>query len=511
MQLGPNLVVANRFRLNQLLGRGGMGSVWHATHLGLDTPCAVKFIEGEGATHPEAQARFEREAKAAAALRSPHVVQIFDHGVWDGIPYIAMELLDGEDLGKRMTRLGRLAPKEILAVVTQVCRALTKAHSQGIVHRDLKPDNIFLVRDDDREIAKVLDFGIAKKQSALDGASTKTGAMLGTPYYMSPEQAQGTKAVDARSDLWSLAVIVFQALTGRLPFESEALGDLLVKIIVSPVPLPSQFVSDLPPAFEQWWQRAASRDPGQRFQTAKELAESLALVFGVSQITELVERAPLRSVTNEQQVAPHTQVLPGAPAPVPTPAGHQPPAMRPSLPSGMSTPSHLQGAPVPPVPVVSNTGGPFAHTFSGSGAHPAPTNKRTTMFVALGALGLLILFGAGFGIALALRSRPTNVAAAGGAASVVPTQDAGIAPEGATAAPPATVAEPTTAATVTPQPPTQDATPAPQDTPPATTPAKHTTAPSVPVTKPATNAGTKTGGTTKPASTGKKGGGDLGF
>src|SRR5262249_32601607 len=159
--------------------------------------------------------------------------------------YIAMELLDGEDLGKRLQRIGRLPPHELLRIVTQVCRALTKAHGMHIVHRDLKPDNIFLVRDDDREIAKVLDFGIAKAAGgAIDGSATKTGAMLGTPYYMSPEQAQGTKAVDHRSDLWSLAVIVFQALTGRLPFESEALGDLLVKIIVTPVPMPSQFATD---------------------------------------------------------------------------------------------------------------------------------------------------------------------------------------------------------------------------------------------------------------------------
>jgi serine/threonine-protein kinase len=225
IQLAENAVVAGRFKLNRLIGRGGMGSVWQATHLGLDIPCAVKFIEGEMSNMAEAQTRFEREAKAAAQLRSPHVVQILDHGVCEGTPYIAMELLDGEDLGKRLARNGRIQPSELSAIITQVTRALTKAHAVGIVHRDLKPDNIFLVRDDDREIAKVLDFGIAKSASnALEGSNTKTGAMLGTPYYMSPEQAQGIKTVDYRSDLWSLAVIVFQCLTGALPFESEALG-----------------------------------------------------------------------------------------------------------------------------------------------------------------------------------------------------------------------------------------------------------------------------------------------
>ncbi|MEO6576162.1 MAG: serine/threonine-protein kinase, partial [Polyangiaceae bacterium] len=285
MQLAENTVVAGRFRLTKLLGRGGMGSVWTAQHLGLDIPCAVKFIEGDFAAMPEAHLRFEREAKAAAQLRSPHVVQILDHGVCEGRPYIAMELLEGEDLGKRLQREKRIDNTQLVTVITQVCRALTKAHALGVVHRDLKPDNIFLVRDDDREIAKVLDFGIAKSNStALDGGSnTKTGAMLGTPYYMSPEQAQGTKSVDYRSDLWSLAVIVYQCHTGRLPFESEALGDLLVKIIVAPVPVPSSIVSGVSASFDRWFLRAASRDPAQRFQSAKEFGDSLALAFGVSQ------------------------------------------------------------------------------------------------------------------------------------------------------------------------------------------------------------------------------------
>src|SRR6188768_2551133 len=227
MQLQENMVVADRFRLSRMIGRGGMGSVWQAQHLGLDIPCAIKFIEGELASVAEAHARFEREARAAAALRSPHVVQIMDHGVWQGVPYIAMELLDGEDLGKFIAKKadGRLNAGELNPIIQHVCKALSKAHASGVVHRDLKPDNIFLVTDEEnRPITKILDFGVAKSSSqAIDGSNTKTGAMLGTPYYMSPEQAQGIKTVDSRSDLWSLAVIVFQCVTGRLPFESEAL------------------------------------------------------------------------------------------------------------------------------------------------------------------------------------------------------------------------------------------------------------------------------------------------
>jgi hypothetical protein len=291
MLLAENTVVAGRFRLISLLGRGGMGSVWRANHLGLDIPCAVKFIEGDLAAVPEAQARFEREAKAAAQLRSPHVVQILDHGVFEGTPYIAMELLEGEDVGKRLARVGRLSPRDLFTIMSQVCRALARAHAVGIVHRDLKPDNIFIVKDDDREIVKVLDFGIAKSQSMdLSSGNTKTGALLGTPYYMSPEQAQGIKQVDFRSDLWALAVICFQALTGRLPFESDALGDLLVRIIVAPLPVPSQ-VGPVPPGFDAWWAKASSRDPRGRFDSAKELSDALALVCGVTNPGQPIESA----------------------------------------------------------------------------------------------------------------------------------------------------------------------------------------------------------------------------
>jgi len=318
MKLVENAVVAGKFRLNHMLGGGGMGSVWHATHMGLDIPCAVKFVRGELLEQDDIKARFEREAKAAAQLRSPHVVQILDHGVCEGTPYIAMELLDGEDLGTRLERVGRLPPEQLYKIMSEACRALAKAHALGIVHRDLKPDNIYLVRDDDREITKVLDFGIAKTRGSneISGSGTKTGAMLGTPYYMSPEQAQGTKTVDFRSDLWSLAVITFQSITGRLPFESEALGDLLVKIIISPIPVPSQLAS-VPPGFDRWWAKASLRDPAERFQSAKEFADSLALVCGVSHISGVIDRDGLRVVEK-----PNTG--PGAASTARPPQGSQP-------------------------------------------------------------------------------------------------------------------------------------------------------------------------------------------
>ena len=262
IQLVEDSVVAGRFRLSRMIGRGGMGSVWQATHLGLDIPCAVKFMEGEFSKSAEAQARFEREAKAAAQLRSPHVVQILDHGVCEGTPYIAMELLDGEDLGKRLQRLGKIHPRDLNVIITQVCRALTKAHALGDRSSRSEAGQHLPRRATTTARSPRCSTSGSRRAApqALEGSNTKTGAMLGTPYYMSPEQAQGIKTVDFRSDLWSLAVIVYQCVTGVLPFESEALGDCSMKIIVQPLPVPSQ-VAEVSAGLRRWWARAASRDP----------------------------------------------------------------------------------------------------------------------------------------------------------------------------------------------------------------------------------------------------------
>jgi len=283
LELKEGAVIANRFRLDRMLGRGGMGSVWLAQHIGLDIACAVKFIHADSASNPEARSRFEREARAAAQLKTPNVVQILDYGVFEETPYIAMELLVGEPLSARLQRRGKLEASEAFRIISQIGRALTKAHAAGIVHRDLKPENVFLVPDEEGEIAKVLDFGVAKKTLGLTDSNTKTGALLGTPFYMSPEQAQGTKAVDSRSDVWSLAVLTFRCMTGELPFRSEALGDLLIKIVLQPIPMPSHVARGIAPSFDRWWERAAQRDPDRRFQTAKELVDALAPALGLTQ------------------------------------------------------------------------------------------------------------------------------------------------------------------------------------------------------------------------------------
>src|SRR3954468_22341240 len=275
-------LLGGKYRLEKLIGRGGMGSVWRAEHLGLTAPVAIKLLElGGWAPDADALARFHREARAAAAIRSPHVVQILDHGIDPALaaPYIVMELMEGESLAHRLTRLGRISPAETARVMTQVARALSRAHEAGIVHRDLKPDNVFLVRNEDEEVAKVLDFGIAKAQAhALGGDSaTRTGAVMGTAYYMSPEQISGQKTVDLRTDLWALGVMTYECITGLRPFDADSIGGLTLKICVEPAPVPSQH-APVPAGFDGWFLWLGSRDPQQRFSSAREAAESLRAI-----------------------------------------------------------------------------------------------------------------------------------------------------------------------------------------------------------------------------------------
>jgi len=257
-----------------------MASVWVAEHLSLRVEVAVKFIATElVGSSPELVARFNREAMAAAMIKSPHVVQILDHGMTrDGTPYIVMELLEGEDLGARLDRDGKLTMAEAVSVLTQVAKALTRAHAVGIVHRDIKPDNIFIVRQDDDEelFVKVLDFGIAKHmRQTTQSVVTVTGTLVGTPSYMSPEQVLSGKHVDARSDLWSLGVVAYHALTGEVPFEGVTLGALCVAISRGSFLAPSYLEATLPSTIDAWMNRALAQLPDHRFQTAKELADAL--------------------------------------------------------------------------------------------------------------------------------------------------------------------------------------------------------------------------------------------
>ncbi len=284
----PGQHVTPNVRLVRELGAGGMGSVWLADHLSLKTQVVVKFMLGELRNSQTARARFTREAEAAAQVKSPHVVQVFDHGLTaEGYPFIVMEHLEGRSLGDHLRDGDARPPREVASIVTQMCRGLARVHAAGILHRDIKPDNVFLIDGDGEErfFVKLLDFGIAKDvEAAMDGRTTdtKTGQIVGTPYYMSPEQVTAEKDPDTKSDLWSVGVVAFEALTGKRPFEGNSFGGIAVAIATGPLPAPTSLVPALPAGVDAWFMRACSRDRDQRYATAKELADGLREAVGIA-------------------------------------------------------------------------------------------------------------------------------------------------------------------------------------------------------------------------------------
>jgi serine/threonine-protein kinase len=277
-------VLGGKYKLERKLGQGAMGTVWSATHLTLGQRVAIKLIAAEHAQSPEARARFSTEAKAAARLKSRHVVQVYDDGETEqGTPYIVMEYLEGETLDARLEREKGVHLVDAVRITCQVARALSRAHARGIIHRDLKPANIFLARNDEDELgwtAKVLDFGIAKLEEQRDKSTTKTGAVLGTPLFMSPEQVRGASSVDARTDLYSLGICFFNMLTGHHAFDGESFGDIVVSICTEPLPNLKLFAPSVPDSVAAWFQRCCARGADERFQSADELVEALQRAVG---------------------------------------------------------------------------------------------------------------------------------------------------------------------------------------------------------------------------------------
>jgi len=275
--------IGGRYLVERLIGQGGMGSVWAGRHISLDQLVAIKFVHPKLAGSSEALRRFDTEAKAAARIKSRHAVAVYDHGVTEsGQPYIVMEYLEGESLEQAIRRRGKLPLNEVAEIVQQAARALNTAHHAGIVHRDLKPDNIFLARDSEAGArgysVKLVDFGIAKlvHDDAAGGAgATQAGMVLGTPHYMSPEALTDSAPVSAASDIWSLGACAFSSACGRVPFEGDAIGDVVLKVCAAPLPVPSSLQPSLPKAFDEWFARACSRDQKRRFASVVELSDAL--------------------------------------------------------------------------------------------------------------------------------------------------------------------------------------------------------------------------------------------
>ena len=241
--MNPGDLVSGKDRLLRLLGSGGMGSVWAARNELNDRDFAMKFLLQRLASNNEALQRFFNEAKACGQLKHPAVVDVYDMGqMEDGTPYIVMEMLEGEGMDHRLQREGRFRPSAAAAWIAFVARGLDEAHNRGIVHRDLKPGNIFFALDDRGDVMpKVLDFGISKAigPARSELVQTMQGTVLGSPAYMSPEQARGELEVEARSDVWALGLILYEAITGKVPFDAADYNALMVDIITKDTPSPN--------------------------------------------------------------------------------------------------------------------------------------------------------------------------------------------------------------------------------------------------------------------------------
>jgi serine/threonine-protein kinase len=267
-----------QYALKRKLGEGGMGEVWLAEHGLLKRPCAIKFVRADRAAHPAAAARFAREVQAVTGLTHPNTVRVYDYGrADDGSFYYVMEYLDGPTLEELVRRAGPLPPGRVAYLLRQVCGALAEAHAAGLVHRDLKPGNVIVAAlGGQKDVAKLLDFGLVQDLSAdADARLTRTGTVLGTPAYMSPEQAAGESSVDARGDVYSLGAVAYFALTGRPPFQGKSLGQLLAAHRSEPAPPLSALRPDAPADLAAIVARCLAKDPADRFQSVADLDRAI--------------------------------------------------------------------------------------------------------------------------------------------------------------------------------------------------------------------------------------------
>ena len=405
---------AGKYVVEALLGQGGMGCVFAARHELLEQRVAIKVLAPNAVGNGDAVARLVNEARAAARIESEHVARPIDVGLLeDGSPFIVMEYLEGQDLAALVAERGPLPIGEAVDYVLQVLDALAQAHAAGIVHRDLKPSNVFLARKKDLSlVAKVVDFGICKLQSVgPEAVQTATQAIMGSPLYMSPEQAMSTKSVDARTDIWSMGVILYELLTGRSAFEAATYGQVFARIFEASFPPASSLRADIPPALEAVIARCLQREPAARFASAVELGLAVA-PFGTGRRAVNVER--LRA-----QVAPDSAHV------------------------ALPAPAVVTGPRAAPAPenVVARTGGAWGSTASRS-AGGTPRRKGLWLVAACG----VVLLGVGAATVWRVMHRApeaeanTLVSASGSVPSS--SQAAASAPEAEVSAAPALAAAP---------------------------------------------------------------------
>ena len=303
-------VIGGKYRITELIGQGGMGTVFEAVHTGTGARVAIKLIVSNDIKE-EIFIRFQREARAAGTIDSQHIVRIFDMGTDERSksPFMVMERLYGEDVSQLMRRVGPLQPEVAVSIAAQSAMGLAKAHEAGVIHRDVKPANLFLHDGDTGEVVvKILDFGIAKvlmdvMQRSEEGGLTRTGSMLGSPHYMSPEQAQGLRSIDRRSDVWSLGVVLYKMLTGQTPHAHvQTLGQVILAICSSPARPIQELAPWVPPEIAQIVHRCLQPDPNHRYQTAYDLYSALQPLYTSARQFRRSHIAPL-SDTQRMRVA----------------------------------------------------------------------------------------------------------------------------------------------------------------------------------------------------------------
>lgn len=312
----PGDSIAGKYRLLRPLGKGSMGEVWAAVHTEMRREVALKLIYGD---NPDLAVRLKREAQACGRLEHPNVVRIYDISETDeGDPFLIMQLLTGETLASRLARRRRLPPVEALGIALDIARALRAAHGANIVHRDLKPANIYLHRglDSEGEEVKVLDFGVSKILSVGDLAFTVTGALVGSPAYMSPEQARATKEIDPRADVWALGVLLFEMLAGRRPFPSVSPMGVIAEILSAPVPALSAHVPGIDPRIEEAVNRCLIRSVDQRLQSAGAFLDLLRPVFSAMELASTNADARLLPLLPDVAARPSAGLRPPPPASV---------------------------------------------------------------------------------------------------------------------------------------------------------------------------------------------------
>ncbi len=401
----PGEVLAGKYRIERIIGKGGMGAVLSAQHELLGQRIAIKFLLGEIAQNPEAVARFNNEARNAFKIQSEHVCRIMDVGTERGMPFMVMEFLEGEDLSQMIEKRGALPVEDAVDYVLQALEAIAQAHALGIVHRDLKPANLFLHRrTDGSTIVKVLDFGIAKASNPFGETGghslTSTKSMLGSPLYMSPEQLRSAKNVDQRADVWALGVILYELLTGTVPFNGETLGELFIAILEQPPPPVSHKRPDVPQVLSDAITRCLQRQIDYRFANVAELAQTIAPCAPPRSFVSVERVSQALGLPRPTGVMPAAGSMPDARQPMPSYGGATNPGNFSASQSGAQkaqSQSYSGQHQLSPQGGTQLLGAQTNSAWGNTGNVGQPPKSKAGLFAALGVGALLLLAAVGGG------------------------------------------------------------------------------------------------------------------